>query len=59
MWINIRWISDIPTERLANVEINSGFGTFIDLGALDGDELCSLAQHLRDVADKLDPQEDN
>ena len=59
MEINIRWISDIPTERLANVEISDGFGSFIDLGALDDDELCDLAYHLRELADKLDPQEDN
>ncbi len=33
--------------------------TTIDLGPLDAKELRELAAHLRDVADDIDPQEEN
>jgi hypothetical protein len=58
MEINIRWIRDIPAQRLANVTIGDGFST-IDLGALDDDELWALAQDFRHAADELDPEENN
>lgn len=58
MNINIHWLRNIPGRRLANVEIRDGYGSFIDLGALDGDELCALAQHLRKVADELGDNND-
>jgi hypothetical protein len=57
--INIDWITPNPTKRLAEVKVGDGFGTTIDLGLLNVDQCRSLAQHLREAASELDPEEDN
>ena len=52
-----------PKDRViyeVELEVNGdSHTTKIDLGPLDAKELHELAAHLRDVADDIDPQEDN
>ena len=59
MQINIHWVNSNPAKKLVEVKVVGGFGSTIDLGLFDGDECRSLAQHLRDVAFEIDPEENN
>ncbi len=45
-------------DQILIVEVTAN-DTTIDLGLLRGKERRELAAHLRDVADELDPQEEN
>ena len=59
MKINIHWVDPNPTNRLAEVKVCDGIGFKVYVGLFQGDQCRSLAQHLREVASDLDPQEDN
>ncbi len=51
MELNIRKVSNYM-----NLSVEEG-SMVIECGLLDSNEQVELAQHLRDVADELDPQE--
>lgn len=59
MKINIHWVNTNTTNRLAQVNVFNSNDLNVYMGLFLGSKCRSLAQHLRAVADELDPQEGN
>lgn len=58
--INLRWIQwhGKKTDRLVRITVEDGDNS-LDLGLYEWKHCVSLAEHLREIADELDPPEDN
>ena len=57
--IRVHWLKFNSARKIAEVRVGDGFGSTIELGLFVDDDCRSLAQHLREVASDLDPEEDN